>query len=278
MRSFTVLAFLCFGCSARDAGEEFRLVRFAQENGKDVLLNERLVFKFNGLVDPSSVNFGSFSIATGSGSKARGRLAKGRFKVEGGREVVFFPDPTLDPSLLEGGYFPGETYEVRVAGFPRPGALRSLDGRILAKGANTRFRVVDPMQMPEGIASPFLEEKGSVLFRIVEISTVQPRLGEEIRIRFSKPVRPDTLGGESLRLFEECLEGGRKPFPLRVRLEENEEEAVVAVQPLGEPRTDCSYRLEVGREIRDFSGHAVYFEGRFSAEPVFPIIFLPKGS
>ena len=276
MRFCTALCISCLGCSAGDGVEEFRLDRFAQGDGKDVLLNERLVFKFNGLVDPASVNFESVSIATSSGSRGRGRLAKGRFKVEGGREVVFWPDPVLDPSLQDGGYLAGEEYEVRVAGFPRPGAVRSLDGRILARGVLARFRVVDPARMPEGLSSPFLEERGSVLFRVVEIFPVQPRMGDAITIRFSKPVRPDTLAGDSLRLFEDCPREERRRVPLRLRLERNEEDALVSAEVLGEARTDCPYRLEIGREVRDFSGNPVFFQGRYSSEPAYHFFFLPK--
>lgn len=260
------------GC-LRDAAQPqaFHIERFTQANAEQVCLNEKLVFRCNGWVDPFSITRESLSIRAQDGSEAQGR-----FFVRP-HEIEFVPEPILDPELQTGGLRPATNYEVRVMGFPRLGGLRSLDGRLLAGHRSYRFRTLDPAKMPTGMRSPFLDERPGDVFAIRDYPR-SPRLAEPLRFEFSKPMRPDSLKRAAFRLFQGVQPAPEnEEIPLLAALQSNSETSVVEVRPdWSRIRQDLAYRIEVdAAKLLDFGGNplsAVYFtEGR----PVFSFRFSP---
>ena len=109
-------------------------------------LNDELLFYFSAPLDPARVTPDSFEILLldGEGQAQRDpfgnvKRVRGDIEVDAYR-IRFRPKVPLAPDLQDGGFLPGRSYYVRIAGFPRPDCLCSLDGRPLERSASFPFR------------------------------------------------------------------------------------------------------------------------------------------
>ena len=109
-----------------------------------VFLNEPVELFFSEEIDAASVQAQSARIVGPSGA-----LARGRWEVDG-RRLRFTPDPVLAADLSDGGYAPGATYRVELAGFPWPDGLRGTSGAPLASTERWSFRTVEPGEPGRG--------------------------------------------------------------------------------------------------------------------------------
>lgn len=267
MKTRWLLCFLLSACSPREVEDRFKLDRFAQAGRDDVFLNEKLVFKFSQPVDPSSINQENLTIFDRQGNRPPGHIQIG----PEGREILFVPKAVLSRELDDGGYKPGETYEVRISGFPRSNVVRSMSGRGLGEGYRSSFRVLDPKTLPENRSSPFEDENTAQPF---QERAVEPIIGQPLLIYFSKPVRPDTVRDEHFRLLENPnpMQRNSRLIPVKARLIENLDSATVALD-IGEgAKLDVDYEIEVS-ELRDFSGRALQQGGRIDQLALFRFRF-----
>jgi hypothetical protein len=235
-----------------EAEREFQVRQFWQAGAQAVRLNERLYFWFTAPVDPASVTSRSIAVRADDGSEARGRFETG------GNQVTFTPDPVLARTLDDGGLRPGVRYRVEIAGFPRPDALRSIEGEILSPGARYEFRTVAPA---EGVlafedVSPL---KGPQVLVPLPPDRLTIRGGGPVRFALDEPLRPDSVTEESVRLQAYGTRAGAGPVPVRtrVRLLENDPSAVVEVEPLDpvEGRPGAAYLVDLAETLRDFGGN-----------------------
>lgn len=235
----TVLAFAACRPPSEPAPRTLvhRLTR--PEDPSAVRLNEDLVFHFSGEIDRTSVTHDCVRI-----TDAQGRPARGRLDVDGTR-VRFVPATVLAPDLSDGGYVPGATYQVEIAGFPRPDGLRGVDGAPLASTYRWSFRVVE---VANG-GGPFFEDRDPDRVRPLRLFPApqsvpklrreeeKPSGGTELRyelgpldaiyLRCEEPLDPSSLvdGAFALR-SRQGLE-----VRLRPRLLENEPDAALRPRP-----------------------------------------------
>lgn len=238
------------------------------ENRTGVFLNERLILHFSEPLDPTSVHPVSVRILAADGSPARGELAVDD------DTLVFEPAPVLASDLSDGGYRPGETYTVSLAGFPRPEGLRGRSGAPLERSLQWQFRAVS---VSEPRAEMVFEDSsiGRGLPVILRTPRVAP--GEPIVLEGEEPLDPSTLHGEDFVLRRERLEEKREdqvrpplgpPIPLRARLVENYDKrapfargtARIELEPaekLLEPGVYFLQPAEAAFRLRDFGGNPV---------------------
>src|SRR5688572_19047640 len=128
------------GCApGRPEPRPLAVLQASPESGAaGVFLNERVQIDVSRPLDPASLHARSARVVD-----SFGRPARGQWTVQGAR-LTFTPDPVLSAALDDGGYRPGETYRVELAGFPRPDGLRAADGAPLERSAAWQFRVVHP--------------------------------------------------------------------------------------------------------------------------------------
>jgi hypothetical protein len=120
----------------REAPPPLQLLQISPRSTQGVFLNEELVFEFNQELDRSSVTAESITI------RSKDVRARGEFTTQGHR-LIFRPAIPCEADLRDGGYLPGREYTVELSAFPRPDALRSLQGTQLAKPLAWKFTTVE---------------------------------------------------------------------------------------------------------------------------------------
>ena len=260
----------CAACGSR--AEEPRALRLLQARPADtggVFLNERLVFHFSEPLDPTSVTGHSVRIRSLGPDSVP---ARGHLRVSG-RTLQFVPDAVLAFELDDGGYLPDTSYEVELAGFPRPDGLRGRSGAPLERSISWDFRTVAVSEPRSG----FVFEDASLdrgLPVVLASGSLAP--GEPIVFEGEEPLDPSTLFADDfvLRHRLQRAPGGPvrslgPPVRMRVRLADNRDK-----RALGEPGQTTRIellpleRLEVGEtywlqidqrflRLRDFGGHRV---------------------
>jgi hypothetical protein len=230
-----------------------------------VFLNEELVFHFSEALDPASVTSASVRILPAGvpgAPPARGRLALA------GRALVFTPDPVLAFDLSDGGYLPGTTYAVELAGFPRPEGLRAKSGAPLSASVLYRFTTVEAREPGEPREGLVFEDpspgRGTPVVLRSEILTP----GEPIVLEGGEPLDPSTLYAADfvLRPGPRVRSELGAPIPLRARMADNRDRsagmgtALVELYPMERLQAGSTYQLSVDEELlrlRDFGGHRV---------------------
>jgi hypothetical protein len=187
LRAFLVL---CPGACAQPQAElpPFELEGVSPKVLTGVYLNEPLVFSFSGELDRASVTRASVRLTTKDGRAARGeRLVEKS-------QLRFLPDPVRAPDLGDGGFRPGETYVVELAGFPRPDGLRSKDGRPLRSTVRFELSTV-VVDEPRGGGIVFLDRTTDqgLPMRFKAPTAEAPEIRAEIRMG---PTDPIVLEGE----------------------------------------------------------------------------------
>ena len=124
------------GCRPpRHAPAVLELTQFTQAD-EPVLLNEALVFHFSDDLDRASIHPASVRVLDRDGEPAQGSL-----HVE--RNVLrFVPALPCLPSLLDGGFRPGQRYTVELGGFPRLNGVRGRRGEPLRQTFRSQFETV----------------------------------------------------------------------------------------------------------------------------------------
>lgn len=229
------------GCEG-GGSRPFEVVECLQAGVSAVALNEPLVIRFSAPVDPLSLHPGSLAIETVDGVPALGSLRAV------GRRVQFTPRSVLAADLQDGGYRPGAEYRVLVSGFPDLAALRSTDGRVLARSVRFGFRAADHDD-PSAFLDPVPGEAPLPDWR----TDVSLSLGEPLTVRFSEPVRPDLLG--AIRVLEMGADDELRVLEVHCRLLENETTALVEMKAEWSPGAGIVIDLAEG--IMDYSGRRV---------------------
>lgn len=189
------------------------VAQFRQESAEGVLLNEPLVVHLSQPVDPRSVTDAAVVVVADDGIPAEGELRVS------GRRLAFVPRLPLDPGLDDGGLRPGRRYTLRLRGFPRVDALRSVDGAPLARTFVATF------------ATASIDDEGAVLLddaperraRLAFERATAPA-GEPWHVLADKAVDPRSLSDASFVLLSDAFASSERPsqrtIPLRTRLVE----------------------------------------------------------
>ena len=249
-------------CACSRERVSFQVVHSDPREGERISLNREIWIGFSHRVDPTSVNERTFRVRDRAG-----RPVPGRFRVVG-RFLVFQPRPPLQPSLEDGGFRPGETYQVEVPGFPLLDTVRSLEGegQTLARSFRMTLRattgrkeeeaplLVDTASPAQG-ARPLLRGRrdGTLFF-------LQVQAGINPRISFSEPLDPRsldppgpfelfTLGGKALGIQALRLPRRGVPPGMLGRVLE-----LVPSEPL-EPGKAYRLRILPGPWLFDYNGN-----------------------
>jgi len=100
-----------------------------------LLLNDSVTVYFSAPIHALSVTADTVSVVDREGHAVPGSLETGS------DWVTFSPEPPLSPGLQDGSFRPGEDYRLRIAGYPRPDAVRAVDGRRLDRVYNFPIRM-----------------------------------------------------------------------------------------------------------------------------------------
>ena len=260
------LLFPLVGCGpGPGTAEVLRLEGVRPEQSEGVFLNEQLVFHFSEALDPASVTSASVRILpTDPELAARFGPARGELVVAG-RALVFTPAPVLAFDLQDGGYRPGTSYSVELAGFPRPEGLRAKSGAPLASSARYDFSTVEVGE--DRVAIAFEDPApGRGLPVFLRSDSVEP--GEPILLEGGEPLDPSTLYAAdfTLRKGPRVRSELGPPIPLRARLRDNRDRTsgagatVIELLPTQRLEIGETYQLLVDERmlrLRDFGGHRV---------------------
>lgn len=229
------VAALLGACTKLEAAREPRtleLVHVRPANPDGVLLNEELVFFLSTDVDRASVTRQSVRIRAADRSEARGSL-----RVEGQR-IRFVPAPALASDLSDGGYRPGTSYEVELAGFPRPDGIRALAGDPLARTVHWSFRTVEVQEPRTRLVFEDRYQGRPKPLHVFPPPAGGPEapyvIGPQgpVWMACEKPLDPASVRDRDFRFVPQARAGG-EPVPARVRLVENEPVPAIRPRPEG---------------------------------------------
>ncbi|MCR9247567.1 MAG: Ig-like domain-containing protein [bacterium] len=190
---------LCAAACWRAAPEPeapLTVTRVSPVDEQPLLLNDSVTVYFSDAVDPLSVTTESVAVVGSDGRPVRGSLRTGT------NWVTFVPDPPMTATLADGSFRPGERYRLVVAGYPRPDAVRAVDGRRLSETPAREFVMspAGPVDLPTGRLPaplrppnselPFLQHTTDVL---AQVPAGAPRL----RLHFTLPVLPTSARPEA---------------------------------------------------------------------------------
>ena len=281
------------GCERRsERRPSLTLTQVRPENHAGVFLNERIQLHFSEPLDPTSVHRRSVRITSTDGVPARGEL----YVAE--ERLTFVPEPVLAFDLSDGGYLPGTTYRVDLAGFPEVDGLRGRSGATLERNLRWEFRTVTVTEPRIG----FVFEDSSLARGLrVKLRANAIQRGDPILLEGEEPLDPSTLFAEDfvLRrlLVEEQGERVRAPMsppiPLRARMRENHDyndplsrgdlaarrTALIELTPVDHLLEAGSYWLDVDVEndeklrLRDLGGNRL----RWSEPMTFTVVARASG-
>ena len=196
----TLLAALAVagGCH-RAPPPAFEVLRTSPHLGADaapLLLNDTLTVYFSAPVAPLSVTSDSVHVVDARGNQVPGDLRAGS------NWVTFTPRPPLSASLGDGSFVPGETYELRVAGYPRPDAVTAGNGQRLSMGRAWSFRAADRDHRESGLPAPLrpLTTDLPLLLRAADAPQALPVDAAVLRLHFSQPLLPTSVTADAFRI------------------------------------------------------------------------------
>lgn len=284
------VAIAAAGCERRsERRPSLTLTQVRPENHAGVFLNERIQLHFSEPLDPTSVHRRSVRITSTDGVPARGEL----YVAE--ERLTFVPEPVLAFDLSDGGYLPGTTYRVDLAGFPEVDGLRGRSGATLERNLRWEFRTVTVTEPRIG----FVFEDSSLARGLrVKLRANAIQRGDPILLEGEEPLDPSTLFAEDFvlrRLIVEEQKGKVRPpmsapIPLRVRLRENHDyndplsrgdpasrgTALIELTPVDRLLEAGSYWLKVDDEqlrLRDLGGNRL----RWSEPMTFTVVTRASG-
>ncbi|MFN7591361.1 MAG: Ig-like domain-containing protein [Planctomycetota bacterium] len=178
-----------------------------------LLLNDSITVYFTAPLLPLSVTTESFTVLDQAGHQVPGTLRTGT------NWVTYSPDPPLQPSLDDGSFHPGATYQLHIAGNPRPDAIRSLDGARLRTSTVYEFRVAATTDHPNGLPAPLRPPGDDVPFVLKEPDLTLQLAADspKLLLHFTQPVLPTSVRTEA---FEVLLQRSTPAalLPRRVRV------------------------------------------------------------
>jgi hypothetical protein len=187
-------------CSrGRPATPSFSIARVSPAvtaNAPPLLLNDAVTVYFSGELMPVSVTPDAVTMVDELGHAVPGSLRVGP------NWVTFQPIPPLTPELNDGSFRPGASYDLMVAGSPRPDAVRSVDGRRLDAAAVFRIRIARLDQRPAGLPAVLRPPGNDLPFVLrtpdqpLQLAADQPRL----RLHFTQPVLPTSAVAEAFSI------------------------------------------------------------------------------
>ena len=203
--------------------EGLRVVGIQPRPGQASYLNEPLVITFDADLDLASVTSRSARIVHD------GQERPGSWEADG-PHLTWRPLPLLSSDLQDGSLVPGERHELVLSGFPRPDALRSVDGGQLeatlrhafeAVAAETNPALLD-LSMDPGRCEP-LRPRGVLPGGVAVLRTADPLV-----LECAEPLDPTSVRGSDFWVEVDPASPGPRgsaageALPVRVRLVRNE--------------------------------------------------------
>jgi len=262
---------LAAGCAR---GGPLRLVACDCGSPDGAKLNQPIVLRFSGPVDPGSVRATSIRVV-----RARdGAPVPGRFAIDGAI-VTFLPRVPCLPDLSDVAFQRGESYRVEVPALPVLACVRALDGDLLDGGGASSFRITDaPLDAPA--ERLFFDAAPGVAAR-QELATTL--VGDRARIRLSKPIDPRTLADAVFWFRGPWTLTARKEVDpkFRASLVENDVEAVIELvlatpPPVPLEASEKSYEVECDNgKFRDLSGAPQFATTQTTRSTIVRLAFVP---
>jgi hypothetical protein len=268
---------LAAGCAR---GEPLRLAACDCGSPDGAKLNQPIVLRFSGVVDPGSVRATTIRVVR----ERDGAPVPGRFAIDGA-VVTFLPHVPCLPDLSDVAFQRGEGYRVEVPALPVLACVRALDGDLLDGGGATSFRVTDaPLDAPT--ERLFFDPDPGVAAR-QELATTL--VVDRARIRLSKPIDPRSLADAVFWFRGPWTLDSRKELDpkFRASLVENDVEAVIELVlatpppvPL-EPKEkrdpkEKKYEVECDNgKFRDLSGALVFATTQTTRSTIVRLTFVP---
>ncbi|MEM9383068.1 MAG: Ig-like domain-containing protein, partial [Planctomycetota bacterium] len=272
------------GCTeSGSARAALRLIDARPRPETSLLLNDDIRLTFDVPIDPTTVTRDSVRLER-VGGEGGSSGAFGRWEVDG-RSLRFVPEGVRSGDLSDGGYLPGATYRLTIAGFPFLGAVRSVDGAVLERSVSLTYPVVRATAGETVLrdASPETTSRLGLLPAATGAEPTRPlRWTEPLRLACVEPLDPRSIRAREyeVRAYRDPQDAdprGIDPPAIavdRIELESNEAEdteggggarlVVHLAQPL--PLADGSGAREfvfkerpgVRPSLSDFSGGEAY--------------------
>lgn len=208
-----------------------------------LLLNDSVTVYFSQPVLPLSVTSDSFTFVDEGGHRVPGTVRAG------GNWVTFTPDPPLAPSLEDGSFRPGGTYQLIVAGNPRSDAVRSRDGARLGASKAFSFRAATLAESPQGLPAPLRPLGNDVPFvlRAPDLPLQIPADAPLLQLHFTQPVLPSSVRSECFEILLQRF----SPQALRLR-------SVRVLTSRLDEQPGCTVEIDLGSlpALADGSGSA----------------------
>jgi hypothetical protein len=186
-----VAAAAAAACGARSPrSPDFAVARTSPDTtAGPVLLNDTLTVYFSAPVLPVSVTAASFTVVDERGHRVPGDLRVGA------DWVSFQPTPPVTPALDDGSFLPGARYELRIAGSPRPDAVRAQDGRRLAAPVVLAFRAAARDEAPPDLAVPLRPPANDLPFLLRPVDGIPqvPADAPRLSLAFTQPLLPSSV-------------------------------------------------------------------------------------
>lgn len=226
-------------------------------------LNQPLVLRFSGPVDPGSVRATSIRVV-----RARdGAPVEGRFAVDGAI-VTFLPRAPCRADLADGAFQRGEGYRVEVPALPVLACVRAAAGELLDRGGAADFTITNaPVDAP---AERLFFDAGPGVAG--QLDPAARLAGDRARIRLSEPIDPRSVADAAFWFHGPWTTESRPELDPRFRatLVENDVDAVVELVLAGPPpdalesrekrnpkERDYEVEIEKGK-LRDLSGAPLF--------------------
>ena len=187
-----LLAFAGCGGPHRHGLEPLTLVRTSPDLTQDIrlYLNQELTLFFSDAIDPLSVTSDSVAVLDADGH----RVAFACPPRLGSHTITIVPDIPLQPDLSDGSFRPDSSYELQVAGYPRPDGVAAADGRVLTAGFRRSFRTLPLDTSLLGLPSPLLPLATATMpFMLMPVSDNLPAGDPRPRLLFTLPVLASSL-------------------------------------------------------------------------------------
>jgi Bacterial Ig-like domain len=247
-RGILALWLVIAGCSR--APEPFRVIAVAPAPGSAPLrLNESITIRFSRAVDPSSVHPESIHLAD-----ATGRRARGEWRV-GGDRITFRAAPPTAFDLADGGFAPGSTVRLRIAGFPGRDGVLAINGDPLVTAFAGEYVVVAVSDSGDAAC---VDAAPGEPARLINADALRgpARVAPEgvVKLLFSEPLAPRSVVPEAFEL--RFANESRDLVPCQVELRQDAAHCAVMVRPVAGFQPDTRYLLAFSRErsVRDLGG------------------------
>jgi hypothetical protein len=237
-----------------------------------VALNQVIVFEFSEEVVGSSVSSATMQIRL---SPQNAWQVPGVYNISG-NIVEFFPRLPNEPDLSDSGLKPGQTYEIRLPGHPKPNTLTNADGDPLAKTYKVSFATAIASS-PNLYIDYNPDEPPQVISVNPKADAVNVPQAIDIELTFNEPLDPATVTTSNVTLTLIERPPGNpidpvRPIPGQAVLDQSRESVVVRFLPDFPLADNAKYELIVDRRVSDLVGNdLVKFESLFSIRDEPPV-------